>query len=282
MARVTQGYFPRIAVIFDFDLTLAPGTVDALMDRVDIDPKDFRDGEAKLVDDGWDSSLALVWRLAEVSRSGKHITREMMAALGRELDPFAGVPQMFDDLREAARQVDEEIELNFHLLSSGLLDVIRHSPVAERFETVWGTTLHFDDEGAVAFPKRIVTHPEKERYLLALSKGMDPSGGDGPEDVYADVPREKRQVPLDQMIYVGDGRSDMPAFRLMNESGGVAIAIAKDPDDWDAADAVHDGRRVRNLAPPDFTPGSELLRSLELAVKGVACLTALERLGSGE
>jgi hypothetical protein len=88
-------------------------------------------------------------------------------------------------------------------------------------------------------------------------------------------------VPFDQMIYLGDGGSDLHAFGFMKSSGGLAIAIEKDGG-FASADAQRPGQRVDNLARPDYSPGTELLESLEHAVTACASRIALRAAGQGE
>lgn len=45
---------------------------------------------------------------------------------------------------------------------------------------------------------------------------------------------------------------------------------------------MREERRVQNLAPADYREGSELSRSIQLAVESVCKLIALRRLGRGE
>jgi hypothetical protein len=132
--------------------------------------------------------------------------------------------------------------------------------------------------------RAVVTFHEKVRYLLQLAKGLGPHGPNGPDDVFREVPDAKLHVPLSQVVYVGDGKSDMPAFALMQEHGGIALGVV-DADrvhDWDGYSSERGERRVQNLAPADYSEGSELLRSLELAVESMAKLAALRKLGAGE
>ncbi|MGE0223022.1 MAG: hypothetical protein AB7S57_07155, partial [Acetobacteraceae bacterium] len=131
---------------------------------------------------------------------------------------------------------------------------------------------------------RIVTHPEKSRYILQLSKGTGTEGPNAPADVHRDVPDEQIHVPLDQVIYVGDGGSDMAAFALLHENGGIAIAVYKSEQaqDWSGQAEMYARRRVQNLAPVDFRTESELMRSLTLAVESIGKRVALRKLGAGQ
>jgi phosphoglycolate phosphatase-like HAD superfamily hydrolase len=286
MTRATERYHPRIAVVFDFDLTLAPGCLDALLQRCGEDPGRWRrDALQPMQDRGWEEILAAVHLLVERSRSGKHdaITRGLLHDVGRQLSPYDGVEDILRELRQVAEEVLPEIEIEYFVVSSGYRDIMCHTSIAPLFKKIWGTELHFDEDGRLSNAKLIVTHPEKVRYILALSKGLDPNGPNAPAHVYRDVPGEKVHVPLDQIIYVGDGRSDMSVFQLLAERGGLAVGLYKgDSRNWNANDRVDSKRRVQNLAPADFSRDSELARSLRLAVGSIARKIALRELSEGE
>ena len=104
-------------------------------------------------------------------------------------------------------------------------------------------------------------------------------------DLFLDPAREDLHMPLNQVVYVGDGASDMPTFELMHQQGGLAIGVTK-PDggrgDWGGYAHVWEERQVQNLAPADFRRGSELLRSILLCVESIAKKVELRRLGRGE
>lgn len=285
----TQIFRNRIVVLFDFDLTLAPDSFSTLLRHCGIeDPDSWRERHVEpLVNDGWETILARIYSLVRYSKSGSgpgRITVELVREAGRSITPFEGVPEMFNTLRRLGSNTVPGLEMEFHLLTSGFVDLHRAVSFAEQFKSISGTEFHFDENGLLDFPKRVVTHPEKARYMLALSKGMDTQGANGPADVYRDVPDQQMHIPLDQMIYVGDGGSDMAAFGLLHAHGGIALAVykAERAQDWRGQAEIRPDRRVQNLAPPDFRPGSELMDSLSLAVESQAKRIALRRLGKGE
>ena len=131
------------------------------------------------------------------------------------------------------------------------------------------------------FPRSVITFPEKVRYILQLAKGLGISGPDSPAEVYRDIPEEAWHVPLDQIVYVGDGGSDMPVFSLLNDSGGLTIGVYKAelPGAWSGHAEMRADRRVENLARANYGEDSELMRSLELAVGSIGKRIELRRLG---
>ena len=291
--RATLPLAPRIALVFDFDDTLAHDSFDLLFEQLGQDPDHLKhDRMEKLYEDGWEEAMAHIHVLGELDRTGEAVVdREALQRAGREATLMPGLEGMFERVRAAARQADEDadgahdgepLEVEFYVLSAGLGEVIRASPVASEFDGIWACEVYYRD-GRVRGAKSVVTHAEKARYLLQLARGLDPVRGN-PRDPYIDVPREDLHVPLSQVVFVGDGASDMPAFALMQEHGGVAIGVysADEAADWDSIQKVQQSRRVDNIAPADYREGSELMRSLELAVSSVARRVALRRLGAGE
>ena len=124
---------------------------------------------------------------------------------------------------------------------------------------------------------------EKPRYLLQIAKGLD-LGGANPVDAFRPVPKDRWHVPVEQMIFLGDGSSDLPAFQFMYERGGMALALRREEagDEWRHTDESFGDRRVENIAPSTYAQGSELLRSVLLAVDSIASRIALRRLsGNG-
>lgn len=238
-----------------------------------------------MIEDGWDEILAKANLLARTAEEkGCTLTRELVERVGRGLEAYPGVEETLKELREVGAEAGEDAEVELYVLSSGFVDIMAEAPVARCFDDVWGSSLHWSDEGALLGVKRTVIHSEKARYLMAIAKGLDIAGANEPQDVHQEKPADEWHVPLDQMIYVGDGASDIDAFRLMRENGGVTIAVdhSGKKEQWEASSHMSSGAHVENLAPPDFSPGKEMHRSLKLAVEMIGKRVALRSLAVGE
>lgn len=286
--HATRPLHRRIALVFDFDATLAPNSADAVLERLGHDPDRFRQERIEpLSRDGrFEVLLAEFYAFVRESRSRDDlkITRELLAGVGRELELFPGVPEMFDRVREWARSVASDIEVEFYVVTSGHEEIHKATSIAHEFTAIWGSEFHFDERGEVDFPCRLITFQEKEQYVLQLSKGTGARGPNSPEGAYRPVAAEDLHVPLDQIIYVGDGASDLPVFERLHEHGGIGIAVSKTdrPDDWEALSEMRPHRRVENLTLADYRDGSELMESLRLAVESICSRIALRALGRGE
>lgn len=283
----TRGFHDRIVLVFDFDRTLSSGTVEALLERLGVeDSRSWREDKLQaMVKDGWDEILAKGWLLRRTAEDqGIGLTEELVKEVGRGLECYPGVEEAFPKLREIGCEASGGAKVEIYVLSSGFVDLMTQSPVADLVDDVWGSSLHWGDDGHLAGVKRTVIHSEKARYLRALAKGLDIAGANEPQDVFRHEDADEWHVPFDQMIYVGDGASDLDAFGLLQQHGGIAIAVdhSKESEEWEADEHMFDGARVENLAPPDFTEGSEMYQSLAIAVEVIAKKVALRRLGRGE
>jgi len=266
-----------VALVFDFDDTLAPDSTSGFLQDMGVDPAAFwRDEVNPLLDhEDWDPVPAYLYRMLELSRSGCHgpITRDRLRDWGARLPLHEGVGTLFERLRARLRQAHPTVQLECYLISSGIGDVLRATPIAGQFTDIWASEFHYDAQGAIAFPRRIVSFTDKTRYLFHIQKGIiGPGSRNKPFEVNRKVDADKLRVPLDQMIFVGDGYTDIPCFSLVRRSGGVAFGV------WDprhkekrsrAWGFIEDGR-VSNLNQARFGEDAELYQWLEAAVESLA------------
>lgn len=288
MSNATKPFANRLAVVFDFDETLAPDTFTILLQDLGLDADTFKRERVKpLVEDGWDKYIARAYCLVEESkkRSGKDkITQERLAKVGKELQPFGGVPEMFQRLRQCAQKVVPDVEVEFYLISGGFIEMALNTSIASNFKAMWGCRFHYGDDGEIKFIKQQMSNTEKTSYLYYLSKGMD---GEKEKDLmfaYGSFSDTELRIPLTQVIYVGDGASDAPCFTVVNQTGGIGIGLYKehDTEEWSEQQKIDVNQRVANIAPPDYSENSELMQSLTLAVESICKKIALSRLSIGE
>lgn len=283
-AHVLQALHPRVALAFDFDETLAPGTTDVLLSHLGVDPDEFsRQHVDPREDDGWEHVLAEAHALRELSlaRDGGPITDETFAEVGEVIELYPGVPEMFGRVREAVAEVDADVEVEFHLITAGFVNVPSHTPIAHEFDSIIGGHWAYDDDGGVLTPKSTVGHYDKVRYLLAIAKGLDAVAADDDRDPDVPLPDEEWHVPIPQIVFVGDGDSDLPAFDFLQSNGGAAIAVRQSADaaSWESRSDMRDGREVVALAESDFSEGSPLLAVLLDAARRAALRVRMLRTG---
>lgn len=273
MPRPTLPLHNRVAVFFDFDETLAPKTDRILLERLGLDPDAFaRTHIQPLKERGFENILAKAWALIQLSQSEDkyRISRALLTEVGRSYPLYPGVESLFRRLRAVARSIASDVEVEFHLITAGFREIPAATPIASEFTSIWGGEFEFDQQDNIAFVKSIIAHPEKVRYLMMVAKGLEETGANGPEDIWKPMADHEWHVPLDQIVFVGDGKSDKQAFGFLYRNKGIGIGVKGCGDDaWSVKDAMHDGRAVENVAPASYENGSELCTSLELAIQSI-------------
>jgi phosphoserine phosphatase len=279
MADFTLPVKEKIAVVFDFDETLAPPTHLKMLEKTGIDQQERENYIQKLLDEGWDKILARAYSWVKYSQDGEaRITRQMFQEIGEELELFEGVDTLFDRLRSFCP--DDDVDVEFYLLTAGFVEIPESTSIAQEFKQIWGGAYAFDDEDKLVFIRRILTHEQKREYIQQLAKGTGLDGPSAPADSHQHIPEEDMYVPFTQIIYVGDGASDRPAFSLLHEKGGVAIGLAKDSSaTWKEGDRLKKNQKVDNLLSVDYTEGSELMQCLQLAIESICRLIMLRKVG---
>jgi phosphoserine phosphatase len=269
-----------LAVIFDFDDTLLPDSTSALLKAHGLDANEFWTVRAKeLVGRGYDPPLAyLNLLLKEVGpdRPLGRLTNERLREFGRSLDPtwFNGLPDMFEDIYVQQRDY-RDVSIEFYIVSGGLQPIIEGSEIVKKyFRGVYGCQFGEDpDTGLVSEIKRCVTFTEKTRFLFEINKGIAPEeAATQPHLVNQLVPEENRPVPFRNMIYVGDGMTDIPCFSLVERLGGTTFGVFQ-PGRESAKQAFQSflqTKRVRTLHHPDYTEDAELGSLLRGAIAGTA------------
>ncbi|HWP93643.1 MAG TPA: HAD family hydrolase [Thermodesulfobacteriota bacterium] len=222
-----------MALIFDFDDTLAPDTTSSLLQEYGINPNVFWKKEVKkLVLSGYDPAHAYLNLLIKNIGKDKpfgELTNGDLADFGKNKINklfYSGLPKLFEDLTKIAKRTGMEIK--FFVISGGLQEIIEGCGIIQDYFTaVYGCQLAGDkDSGILKYIKRCVTFTEKTRYLFEINKGIDPKDTiKNPYLVNKNIPEKSRPIPFKNMIYVGDGLTDIPCFSLIKNNGGLPFGV---------------------------------------------------------
>lgn len=271
-----------IAVIFDFDETLAPDSTSGFLDSLGIDVPGFWRRADALIAEGWDPVPAYLYLMLEESAAGpeRTITRERLARWGRRIQLYNGATRIFERLRRHAHGINPNAVLEFYLISSGIGEILRASRIARHFTEIWACDFHYGPEGEILFPRNLVSFTDKTRYIFHIAKGIiGPEGRARPFEVNRKLPPGRLRIPMDQMIFVGDGYTDIPCFSLVRDNNGIAIGVydAEDRSRWGRAWGFIEDGRVSNLARADYGKNAVLNDLLSMAVESMARRLALRR-----
>jgi len=259
---------PIACLIYDFDKTLSPrdmqeyGFLPGLM----IEPADFW-GECRRFanEHAVDPVLAYMYMMQHKARGKMRVTRQTLGALGGNVEFFEGVESWFGRINEYGES--EGLAVEHYIISSGLQEIIEGSRIARHFKAVFAASFYYDENGDAAWPATAVNYTNKTQYLYRINKGiLDITNH---EDLNDFTPKSRRRVPYQNMIYIGDGMTDVPSMKQTRSRGGVAIAVHPRGDTALGDDMLLQGRVDFSLEA-NYAPGGELERTVFLQLRRIA------------
>lgn len=296
---------PLIAVVWDFDKTLIPGNMQSpLFAHYGVDERVFwseveglRDfylahGARRVNDD-----VLYLNHVLEYARAGafKDLSNELLYRLGEELTFHPGMPDFLATLRATVEDdrtyARAEIGLEHYIVSTGLRPMIEGSAIRPFVEDVWACEFieaphppgYQRPRQGELFPSRRITalgyqidNTSKTRALFEINKGTNKR----PEiHVNAAIPRELRRVPFENMIYVADGPSDVPAWSVVRANGGMAFGVYQrgSQAQFEQISALQRDGRIHAFAEADYTPDSTAYLWLTTEVRRIADRIVEER-----
>ncbi|MBX7145347.1 MAG: haloacid dehalogenase-like hydrolase [Oligoflexia bacterium] len=262
----------KIAVVFDFDDTLAHDSTSGFLHRWGVDVKDFWRRHRERLLQGWDTVPAYLEMIIEESRARSQkdrITARKLAAFGPKVELHHGVTSIFARLIKQAKAIHPQLCVEFYVISSGIGEILRHTQISKYFKEIWSSDFAYNKAGEIDALKTVVSFTDKTRFLFQISKGL--VGAAARRDPFAvnrKVAADEIAVPFSHMIMVGDGMTDIPCFSLVQQGGGVAIGVydRDSRERWGKALGFIEDRRVSHLVAADFRKRSGLDDALSLAL----------------
>jgi len=247
-----------IALVYDFDGTLSPKPMQeyTVLPKIGQKPREFWSEVEKLAAeheaDGMNIYMHLMYKKAK--EAGIRIDREDLVGLGANVELFPGVTSWFDEISEYVKlRAETGIELRHYLISSGLREIVEGTEIYRRFHNVFASEYLFEAYD-MPFPKRVITDTNKTQFLFRINKGIE----DLTQSINSHMPEEERPIPFANMIYFGDGETDVPSMAVTRKNGGHAIAVYPPRKSRKKCETLYRAGRVDFFAGADYTRGSDL------------------------
>jgi hypothetical protein len=265
-----------IAIVYDYDQTLSPSYMqdETVFPAFGINPESFWRRSSELVrDNGYDNELAYMKVFLDTLGMDRPTNAELQS-LGQKLNFYKGIPEMFEEFQNgllSEEHLAHGITVEHYVISSGLKVLIDGSRLRSFVRAVFGCEFDVDEQDRITFPKRVISHTQKTQYLFRINKGLL----DMAQDVNDHMDAEIRPIPFPNMIYLGDGPTDVPCFTVMKKNGGEAIAVYN-PDDparvgfKKCYQLSTYADRVKHIAPADYRANTHLRLLLEQMVEDIA------------
>ena len=269
-----------IALVYDFDGTLSPQPMQeyTVLPKIGVEPAQFwarvdRDARATQSD----KMLVYMRHILEALEHAKvDVKREDFAAMARQIEYFPGVQTWFARMNAyVKRRSKGHVNLRHYLISAGQREILEGVSIRKQFQRIYASEYHFDHHGVATFPKVLVTDTMKTQFLFRINKGIE----DVTESINEHMPEVERPIPFHNMVYLGDGMTDVPSMALMKKSGGFAVAVYDAVKARERAVCVKllQAGRVDYVAEADYRRGSRLARRVELLLDAIIAGVAYRR-----
>jgi phosphoserine phosphatase len=250
-----------IALVYDFDGTLSPRPMQeyAFLPQIGVNPADFwAESNARAAKDNADPLITYMRLLYEKAKAKKvSIDRGALVAQGKRVEFYPGVEAWFDAIAAyvKAHAQSHGVHLRHYLISSGLTEIVEGTSIYKRFHNVFASEYWFEAY-ELPYPKRVITDTGKTQYLFRINKGVEDLG----ESINQHMPEGDRPIPFSNMIYFGDGDTDVPSMAVMRKNGGYAVAVHPPGKGKSKCVDLFKAGRCDFFAPADYRETSDLFK----------------------
>ena len=252
---------PIIAFLYDFDKTLCTTDMEdyAFIPSLGYTPAEFW-GRANAF--GWenrmDGLLAYMYTMIqECAAQNIKLDRAFLNHCGESIQLFPGVREWFARINAFGESLGVQVE--HYVISSGLREIIEGSGIAQEFREIYACEFYYNENGDACWPKLDVNFTNKTQFVYRINKGILDVSRD--RELNDSMPDDSKRVPFTNMIYMGDGLSDVPCMKMMRAYGGQAIAVYQASNRQGVEKLLADGRGDF-IFPADYREGMELDRTV--------------------
>ncbi|MEG2069845.1 MAG: haloacid dehalogenase-like hydrolase, partial [Bacteroidales bacterium] len=216
--------------------------------------------------------------LTKAKEKNISIHKETFVKYGEHITFFDGVESYFERMNEYAKS--KKLNLEHYIISSGLREFVQGTSIARHFKNIFASGFQYDAKGIACWPALAVNYTNKTQFLFRINKGIHNSYDN--TLINKIVQEEDKPVPFSNIIYIGDGETDIPAMKMVKLQGGISIAVYN-PNAKPTAKRIHTPKdicldivrhnRADYIAPADYTENSQL----DVIIKKVIDKIAMEQ-----
>lgn len=266
---------PVVAIMYDFDKTLCSQDMQnyAFIPDLDMTPQEFWSETTEFgKEENMEKVLAYMYMMVtKAKEKGIPFTKKYLKSLGTSIKYYRGVVDWFKRINEFGAELG--LNVKHYIISSGIKDIIEGSEIAKEFEAIYACEYMFDDNGDAVWPKVAINYTMKTQFVFRISKGVECINDD--DMVNQRMDHDDRRVQYRNMIYLGDGITDIPCMRLVKDKNGKSIAVYPRGKKEKVAGLLRD-ERVNYIALADYSEGSELDNIVKMQLEYIALRTKME------
>jgi len=274
--------FPHstIAIVYDFDGTLTPQPMQeyTILPKLGISSKSFwGDVKTEVGKTHGDEMLTYMRLLIErLDDKREHLSKDDLRRLAKNIKYFPGVQGWFNRVSKYVdRHSNGQVKIRNYVISAGQKEILEGTSIRKFFHRIFASEYFFDHHGVAKFPNILINDTGKTQYIFRINKGREQPG----ETINEYTPEIERPIPFQNIIYLGDGMTDVPCMTVTKKNGGHAIAVHKPhhPRSLGTCRTLLKAGRVDFFAPADYRIGSTLERRFMLILDMIIARLAYER-----
>ena len=270
---------PTVALMYDFDKTLSTTDMQeySFIPRVGESSEEFwAQADELSTKQNMDGILACMYLMLKKSnQNNMPITRESFVGLGRDIKWHKGVTHWFERINAFGEALGVHVE--HYIISSGLKEVIEGTEIAKHFKKIYASEFHYNVNGVATWPQTAINYTAKTQFLFRINKGILDISDD--YLLNSAMAEGDRPVPFSNMIYVGDGMTDVPCMKLVKEYGGHSIAVypPKKASQTGVGELIK-AERISFATPADYSENGALDKTVKAIIEKIAADTKLQNL----
>lgn len=265
---------PIIAFIYDFDHTLSVDDMQnfSFIPSLGLTKNEFWGATNELSSsENMEKILSYMYMMVKKAKTeGISLTRKYLKEQGKNIKFFEGVTTWFKRINEYAKT--KHLNVEHYILSSGTGEILEGCSIAKEFKRIYGCEFLYDENDEACWPKMAINYTAKTQFLFRISKGVL----DLNDDKTLNKRTGRKRVPFTNMVYFGDGLTDVPCMALVTEKGGKAIAIYKKEQKNKVQQLYEDGR-VNFVCKADYKSGSQLETVAKLIIDQIGINERLQK-----
>ena len=258
---------PIMAIMYDFDKTLSTTDMQnyAFIPALGMTPDEFWGATGEFSKKtGCERILSYMWMMIKLSKEkGIQCTQKWLNSLGKEVRYYPGVETWFKRINEYGKSKGVRVE--HYLVSSGTKEIVDGTSIAKEFKKIYGCEFYYDPETKLpVWPKFAINYTQKTQYFFRISKGITNKTDDSVNNKTV-----SRRIPYENMVYLGDGMTDVPCMVLVKQNNGNAIAIYNKNEQGNVSSLLRGGR-VNFACLADYSENSDLDKTMKLIIDKIS------------
>ena len=266
---------PTIGILYDFDKTLCTTDMQeyTFIKNLEVSSNDFW-GETAHISKTYEVEKILAYMFVMIKKckeKGIPLTQEYLKECGENVVLFKGVETWFDRINAFGESMGVNIE--HYIISSGTYEIIQGTPIAKYFKRIYACRYMYDEKGEAIWPALAINYTLKTQYIYRISKGTL----DVTDDYNLNRVQDEslRRIAYRNMIYIGDGMTDIPCMKLVKERGGKSIALYS-PGNSETVKPLVEDARINYVCAADYSEDSALENIVKLMIENMAILEKLK------